>query len=119
MGNEGKIILDNGGSITLQLGDFAHFYEDEKQAAEDIAAWLKSADTSSWEGHEDDAAACAPTAEDIRNGGYRVVTLDRSVDNLADLAAELSGTGWGNGEELGDILSKMSEAKHTHPTDAA
>lgn len=88
-----RIILDNGGGIILQLGDWAHAYNgDEGRAALDIEAWLDGdTDTSTWDGHDDDAAACDPTAEELRNGGYNIVYLS-PTDTAASLAAELVGT---------------------------
>jgi hypothetical protein len=69
-----RVIFDNGGGITLQLRGWAHYYQDESQAAEDVAVWLKSQDTSDWEGHEPEALACDPTGAEIRNGGYWIWT---------------------------------------------
>lgn len=108
--NSGKIILDNGGGITLQMGVFAHYYQDADQAAQDIAAWLANPDTSDWEGHEEDAAALEPTQDEIRNGGYRVIRLDRDVDTLASLAGELAPTGGGNSNDPSSALSAKATA---------
>lgn len=102
----GLIILDNGGGITLQMGKFAHVYEDAKQAADDIAAWLGNQDTSDFEGHDSDAATSEPTDEEITNGGYRTIRLDAEVDKLLPLAREVwqVGGSWANGLSLSDAL---------------
>jgi hypothetical protein len=87
-----RIIFDNGGGITLQLGDeFAHFYQDAAQAAEDLKSFLEDPDTSDWEGHEEEAMDCEPTDEEIRNGGYRVY---RDVEDLQP------NSGWRNEEDF-------------------
>lgn len=101
-----RIILDNGGGITLQFGEYAHNYDDPRHAAVDIREWLKTGDTSQWDGHDEDALQCAPTGEDIRNGGYRVIDIDRSADTPNNLADEITqiANGWGNGKELAEAL---------------
>lgn len=108
--NYGAIILDNGGGITLQLGEFACYRQDAGLAAADISAWIEDADTSDWEGHDEDAAKLDPDQNQIRNGGYRVVRLDRGVDNLESLAKELHPIGWGNAENLAAELSALANA---------
>lgn len=104
-----RIILDNGGGLILQLGDWAHSYEGRNnasiatQAASDIRLWLATGDTAHWVGHDADALAVAPTADEIRNGGYRVIVIDRDSDSSARLADEVR---WGAmGEALGDALA--------------
>ena len=68
-----RVIFDNGGGITLQFGDWAHWYNGNiEQAAEDYLAYLKDGTMEGWEGHEEDAAALEPTLDEIRNGGYRI-----------------------------------------------
>lgn len=112
MNNEGKIILDNGGTITLQLGAFAHSYDSERRAAEDLAAWLADGDTSGWDGHEPDEMERNPSGEEIRNGGYRVIRLDRETDTAASLVEEIRqiAGGWGNGEDLAKALESKVAA---------
>jgi hypothetical protein len=65
-----RVIFDNAGGITVQLRGWAHYYQDETQAAEDVAEWIATHDTSTWEGHEPAALCCNPTTDEIRNGGY-------------------------------------------------
>lgn len=105
-----RIILDNGGGIILQLGDWAHSYEGStnariaKQASDDIREWLKTGNTDRWDGHSADALSVAPTADEIRNGGYSVINIDRDSDTAASLADEVR---WGAmGEALGDALAR-------------
>ncbi len=95
------IILDNGGGITLQINKWAHFFDGQPgnsahEAAECLCDYRRDKSTSGWDGHEDEAAECNPTAEDIRNGGYRVLHSTRELDidsawhNARDLAAAVS-----------------------------
>jgi len=87
-----RIVFDNAGGITLQLGDeFAHYYQGAKQAAEDLKVFIATQDTSSWDGNEEDAMDCNPTDEEIRNGGYRV------FDDVEDIP---EGSSWGNIEDF-------------------
>lgn len=104
--NLGLIILDNGGSITLQMGTFAHTYQDANQAAADIGAWLQDIDTDGFEGHDPEAAALEVSPDDIRNGGYRVIRLDKDFDKLLPLAREVwaAANSWENGLALSDAL---------------
>lgn len=47
-----KLVFDNAGGLIVSLGeniDYVHFYEDMGQAAEDVKAYLRGDDTSSWE----------------------------------------------------------------------
>jgi hypothetical protein len=106
---ESRIILDNGGGITLQLSNYAHCYDDPGQAARDLADWLRDGHTHGWEGHDDDVALINPSDDQIRNGGYRVIRLDRDVDTRELLADELSEIGWGNAEDLAHSLRDEGE----------
>ena len=102
-----RIILDNAGGITLQLGEWAHWYAQgrETKAAEDIQAFLATGDTHGWEGHDDDAASLDPSADEIRNGGYRVVV----TDSLADAIEELQQLEWGNAIDLAAALIREAQ----------
>ena len=94
-----RIILDNGGGITLQLGpDYAHCYQDEAQAACDLRDYITGSDTSDWDGCEPEAVGWEPEAEEIRNGGYRVYC---DVDDL-DLES-----GWGNEVNLAQAYRNL------------
>jgi hypothetical protein len=104
--NKGTIIFDNGGGITVQLPDFAHWYNDPTQAARDIADYLSDGTTDGWEGHEDDAAELDPTDDQIRNGGYRVY----SIPDIVDLAHDPGrGTSWGNIDDFCDALLRLQK----------
>jgi hypothetical protein len=107
--NIGLIILDNGGGITLQMGDFGHTYQDAEQAAQDISNWLHNPDTSDWEGCEAEAVELDPTDEQVANGGYRMFQLDRDVDTLLRLAREVGACSWANAEDLSAALRAKRE----------
>ena len=94
-----RVIFDNGGGITVQLLGWAHYYDCEAQAAEDVAEWIRNHDTSAWEGHDDNALAIDPDYDDIRNGGYRV--WDISVSTFGHLQ------GWSNTDEFFHVLSQV------------
>jgi hypothetical protein len=99
-----RIILDNAGGVTLQLGDWAHYYNDaSKQVADDIREWCETRDTAQWEGHEDDAAELNPTAEQYRNGGYREVIIHPG-DSARDVRKSLYDLDWGNAQALAEAL---------------
>jgi hypothetical protein len=49
----------------------------------------RTGNTLDWNGHDADALVVSPTADEIRNGGYAVVSIDRSVDTAASLAADI------------------------------
>lgn len=100
---ETRIILDNGGGITLQLNGWAHHYDYEGAAATDIREWIATKDTSLWDGHEDDALDCEPTDEQIRNGGYRIIEIGEH-DNTKDVFDRLVKLGWGNADALAGSL---------------
>lgn len=99
---EGLVIFDNGGGATLQLGKFAHYYQDMSQSAEDVAVYLKDGNTDGWDGYEEDAAELNPSYEDIRNGGYRVYCLDDIIEESKNDDC----TGWGN---INDFCVALAE----------
>ena len=99
------VIFDNGGGITLQLGDWAHWYNDPEQAAEDYKAFLEDGNTSDWEGHEEDAAELDPSDDDIRNGGYRVF----NDADIADMINDDNLDTWGNIMDFCKALKKLGE----------
>ena len=97
------IIFDNGGGITLQLGDYGHYYDNPKQAARDYNDYLVSGSTNDWEGHEEEALELDPTYDEISNGGYRVY-------NSEEIAAEVDdedSSGWGNIDEFCVTISNL------------
>ena len=60
MNPEAIIIFDNGGGVTLQLGDYAHHYGSGTDAAEDYLEYQDTRDTSGWDGHEDGGRVTGP-----------------------------------------------------------
>lgn len=94
--NDARLIFDNGGGITLQLGGFAFYTSDATQAAQLWQDFQKSGSTAGWDGHDEDAAECDPTGEEIRNGGYRVLTADDIAREIAREIASDETTGWLN-----------------------
>jgi hypothetical protein len=88
-----RAIFDNGGGITLQLGNFAHHYSDPKQAATDWTVYQQTKDTDGWEGHQEEAADLDPSYDEIRNGGYRVMDADDITKMIDDCEEE---TSWNN-----------------------
>jgi hypothetical protein len=100
--NIGNIILDNGGGVTLQMGEFAHYYDDMGVAANDIGVWMHEGNTDDWEGNDIEAGTLEPTDDEIRNGGYRIIRMDRRVDTRSSLIGEIdkAGAEWGNAGRL-------------------
>lgn len=114
-----RIICDNGGGITLQLGNWAHFFDGQpgngpSEAAECLRDYLRMGSTDDWEGHEADAAELDPARAEIETGGYRVyqsivAVLDDGESgwhNVRDLAASLMARALGRRGG-----SRTSEAK--------
>lgn len=100
---DGRVIFDNGGGITLQLGEYAHYYQSESQAAEDLFTYLTDGNTDDWDGHEEDALEHEPTDDQLSNGGYRVYSIPDIVDAAKDPDRE---TGWGNIEAFCTALAQ-------------
>ena len=93
-----NVIFDNGGGVTLQLGDWAHYYQDMAQAATDLKAYKATGNTDGWDGHEDESAELEPTYDQIRNGGYRV------YHSIADIKAAAEDTSWCNIRDFAKYL---------------
>ena len=88
-----KIILDNGGGITLQLGtNFAHHYDNAEQSVRDYKEYIANGNTDGWEGNEEEAFF-DPEYEEIRNGGYKVFDMEDIEKAVAD--EDFEG-GWHN-----------------------
>lgn len=104
---KGRLIFDNGGGLTLQLGDWAHYYGGYdgciEQAAEDIINYINNGNTDGWDGHEEEAAELDPTYDEIRNGGYRVYTISEIIEK----SKKIDGTGWYNIDRFCVTLSKL------------
>lgn len=103
------VIFDNGGGITLQLGEWAHHYGGYdgyvEQAAQDYINYLNEGDTDGWEGHEDDASDLVPTYDDMRNGGYRVFR----GEDIAELVASEDYYGWQNIEDFVNAVRQIRD----------
>lgn len=96
-----KVIFDNGGGVTLQLGtDYAHYYASPTQAAEDYALFHKNGNTDGWEGNEKESKF-EPTIDKMSNGGYKVCDEDdiNKLFNEYETEGELQ-TGWINVREF-------------------
>ena len=100
-----RIIFDNAGGTTAQFRDgteFAHYYAEASQVAEDVLAFLADDTVADFEGHEDDAAELRPTFDEVRNGGYR--TFHAGGEEILEEARELvtlaEQSGWGNAVEF-------------------
>ena len=100
---KGRLIFDNSGGVTLQLPNFAHYYDYMDQAAEDIANYVKDETTDGWDGHEEEAEELDPTYDEIRNGGYRVYTISEIIEECK----KEDGTGWYNIDDFCSALSKL------------
>jgi hypothetical protein len=100
-----RAIFDNGGGVTLQLGDWAHYYGDYdgciEQAAEDYKTYVQDGNTDGWEGHEDEAAELDPSYDEIRNGGYKIMDADDIQTAINDPDFE---SGWANIQGFIDAL---------------
>ncbi len=97
------LIFDNGGGLTLQLGDWAHCYDNMEQAAKDFSVYLKDKNTIGWDGHEDFAAELDPEYDQIRNGGYRVY----SAEEIIDECSSEDYTGWANIDDFCTALTDL------------
>lgn len=105
MSTKATVIFDNGGGVTLQLGRaFAHHYQDAKQAAKDAMEYLRTGNTTGWEGHEEGATE-APSDEAQNNGGYRVMTF-ASVEEITRETWE--NFNWQNQEDFFAEIQKVT-----------
>jgi hypothetical protein len=98
------VIFDNGGGVTIQLkqGDatFAAYYG---ESAGSIGAAHGDVWSAMWDNYgfdnydntDEDAASLVPTQEQIRNGGYRVVTF-ASFAELKEFCEQDHDEDWAN-----------------------
>jgi len=89
-------IFDNAGGITLQLGNFAHYYNNPDQAARDYHDYMVDGTAEGWEGHEEESLELNPTQDEINNGGYRVYSHSEIIDEVNSDET----TGWHNIDEF-------------------
>lgn len=47
-----QVFFDNGGGVTVQTSNFAHYYLSAKSAAADVKRLLAGESTEDWEGNE-------------------------------------------------------------------
>jgi hypothetical protein len=87
---EYKIIFDNGGGVTLQLGEWAHYFSHMATAADSFRWYERHGNTNGWDGYEQEAADLRPTDEEIKNGGYKVYT------DVDDVIMNAVNECWGN-----------------------
>ena len=77
-----KVIFDNGGGITLQLNnEYAHYYQDYQDAAEDYCLYQSGVGLEDWDGNDKELLNFIPDQESVRNGGYKVYDQD-DIKNL-------------------------------------
>lgn len=50
-----EILFDNAGNVILQTEDYAHLYDDPKDAARDYKLLADGGNTSDWDGNDEDA----------------------------------------------------------------
>lgn len=109
MKNKGRAIFDNAGGITLQLGNWAHYYGGYEgyieQAAEDYKQYMQDGNTDDWDGHEGEASEL-PSQDEIRNGGYKVLDADDIQQAVSDPDFD---SGWANVQGFIDALIKYSK----------
>ena len=91
-----RVIFDNGGGITLQLGEWACWYNVPKDAARDYYQYLQDGNTDGWEGHDEDSTALDPTIDEINNGGYRIY----NKEEISNEVQNENSTGWDNIDEF-------------------
>ena len=98
-----EVLMDNGGGLQLQTAKYCHSYESSRmaeQCATDIREFLKSGDTSDWEGNEAqyrreagkwDQTLSRPEIETLISAGRIIKTLGSGA-TAGELIAELLGT---------------------------
>lgn len=114
-----KIIFDNSGGTTMQLGKFKHVYNNCKHAAVDYCQYLQENNTDGWDGHEEDIDMCVEP-EAIRNGGCVVCREDDIADLLDNYTTEpdpgnWQGWGWNQTGFITALAAIMTKQKETAP----
>lgn len=85
----------------MQLPGFAHYYSssaDIRQAAKDYADYQASGSTAGWDGSEQEAMDLEPTDDEIRNGGYMVMSEDDIAEWVAKWDETEDDTSWKNAD---------------------
>ena len=101
-----KVIFDNGGGITLQLGNYGHYYDDAENAVNDYIEFLKNQDTSDWEGNDQEALELNSNWEDVQNGGYTIMDFEDIKNAIKDEDIE---NYWGHNVE--EFINKLKMKK--------
>ena len=90
------VIFDNGGGITINAhysnggdGNFCHYYDNAKQATDDVKQLLDGESTATWDGHDENAMLDL-TNEQIRNGCYRIFDGNEITAQIATKEIESS-----------------------------
>lgn len=89
-----KVIFDNGGGITLQLGYWAHSYDGDydysKQAATDFAEFIKTRSTEGWEGHDEESLKFCQECQytGVKNPGYDLYYENEILERAKNLTEE-------------------------------
>lgn len=96
------IIFDNGGGITLQLGEYACNTQSASDAAGLYIDYQRSGETEGWDGCDEDSVNLEPTDDEIRNGGYRVL----DADEIAAMIGETPTSGWRNIDAFFEQMAK-------------
>lgn len=105
--NKGRILLDNGGGVTLQLGKYGHYYDSPQAAARDLVAFFGAQNVETWEGHEVEALRLDPSSEEMSNGGYRSFRFSVDDDILGVLYKKLAVSGWANGSSMAEEIDRL------------
>ena len=96
-----EVIADDGGGLTLQVGQtWRHVYDDSRQLADDLKALVRGEHPlTDWDGNEaDQYERISYDADVVRNGGYRWYTgTPRQV--VAQIAEDAQ-CGWRNVEAV-------------------
>ena len=100
--NEITIIFDNGGRITLQVGEgkdrYQHAYDYAVHCANDIRRLLAGESTDDWDGNEVEYWI-ELTAEEFYNGDYKIMDAKDVIDFNPE------STDWHNIRELHAALA--------------
>ena len=97
------VLMDNGGGLQLQTAKYCHSYESSRmaeQCATDIREFLRSGDTSDWEGNEPQYRRESGQWDQTLNRSEieTLILAGRIIKNLGsgatarELVAELLGT---------------------------
>jgi uncharacterized protein YbcV (DUF1398 family) len=75
-----RVMFDNAGGISVDLGGFKFFYLSPKQAAADYNEFIKNGNTDDWEGSDESIIIYDGTD---KNGGHKTVNREE-IDELVN-----------------------------------